>query len=118
MRAYVERMMRGASVPVTAGVVGGRYAFGAFPGEFFVEHQLELTRRSPLPATMFFGYADGYAGYFPTIQAAAEGGYGAGYSTAVEVGAGERMVDYAVISILGALGKLTPLPTPEAPDYP
>jgi hypothetical protein len=124
IRAYVERMMRGASVPVTAAVVGGRCAacgqcaFCGFPGEFFVEHQLELARRSPLPATMFFGYADGYAGYFPTIAAAAEGGYGAGYSTSVEVGAGERMVDYAVISILKALGKLTPLPTPEVPDYP
>lgn len=118
VRAFVTRMTEGASVPVTTAVLGGRYAFCAFPGEFFVEHQLELARRSPLAATMFFGYADGMAGYFPTIQAAVEGGYGAGYSTFVEVGAGERMVDHAVISVLQAIGKLQPIPSEEAPDYP
>ncbi|UCH33604.1 MAG: neutral/alkaline non-lysosomal ceramidase N-terminal domain-containing protein [Armatimonadota bacterium] len=118
VRAYVERMAKGASVPATVAVLGDRYALCGFPGEFFVEHQLELTRRSPLAATMFFGYADGMAGYFPTIQAAVEGGYGAGYSTFVEVGAGERMVDAAVISILGAIGKLRPVPSEEVPDYP
>jgi putative sterol carrier protein len=118
VRAYVERMTKGISVPATTAVVGGRYALCAFPGEFFVEHQLNLTRRSPLAATMFIGYADGMAGYFPTIQAATEGGYGAGYSTFVEVGAGERLVDHAIISILKAIGKLQPVPSQEVPDYP
>jgi hypothetical protein len=118
VRQYIERMTKGASVPATAAVLGGAYAFCGFPGEFFVQHQLNLAQRSPLPATMFFGYADGYAGYFPTIQAAVEGGYGAAYSTSVEVGAGERLVDYAVISILKAIGKLKPAPSEEVPDYP
>jgi len=118
VRQYIERMTKGASVPATAAVLGGAYAFCGFPGEFFVQHQLDLARRSPLAATMFFGYADGYAGYFPTIQAAVEGGYGAAYSTSVEVGSGERLVDYAVISILKATGKLKPVPSEEAPDYP
>jgi neutral ceramidase len=118
VRAYIERMTKGISVPATAAVIGDRYAFCAFPGEFFVEHQLNLARRSPLAATMFIGYADGMAGYFPTIQAAVEGGYGAGYSTFVEVGAGERLVDYAVISMLKAIGKLQAVPGAEVPDYP
>ena len=118
VRQYIERMTKGASVPGSVAVVGGRYALCGFPGEFFVAHQLALTRRSPLAATMFLGYADGYAGYFPTVQAATEGGYGAGYSTSVEVGAGERMVDYAVISILKAVGRLKPVPSEEVPDYP
>ena len=118
VRAYIERMTKGITVPATAAVIGDRYAFCAFPGEFFVEHQLTLARRSPLAATMFIGYADGMAGYFPTIQAATEGGYGAGYSTFVEVGAGERLVDYAVVSMLKAIGKLQPVPSEEVPDYP
>ncbi len=118
VRAYIARMARGASVPVSAAVMGDTYALCGFPGEFFVDFQIDLARRSPLLATMFLGYADGYAGYFPTIKAAAEGGYGANYSTGVEVGAGEQMVDYAIISILEATGVLLPVPAGEAPDYP
>lgn len=118
VRGYVARMSSGATVPGTAAVVGGAYAFCGFPGEFFVDFQMDLARRSPLPAMMFLGYADGYAGYFPTIAAAARGGYGASYSTSVELGAGERMVDVAAISILEAMGRLRPVPDAEAPDYP
>jgi len=99
-------------------VLGAQYAFCGFPGEVFVDHQLNLARRSPLPATMFLGYADAYAGYFPTIETAVQGGYGADYSTSVEVGAGERLVDYQVISILKAVGKLNPVPSAPGKDYP
>ena len=44
--------------------------------------------------------------YFPTIEAASEGGYGAdpGVSFA-EIGAGERMMDRALINIYLLLGK-------------
>jgi hypothetical protein len=84
------------------------------PGEVFIDHQLNLKDRSPLPHTFLFGYTfsgEGeIAGYVPTIQAAAEGGYGASYRTRVEVGAGERMVDRAVIWIHQQLDQLRGLP--------
>jgi hypothetical protein len=57
------------------------------------------------------GYADGYYGYFPTIRAAVRGGYGgASAATWVEVGAGERMVDDAVIQTYRMLGRLEDAP--------
>jgi hypothetical protein len=46
----------------------------------------------------------------------AEGGHGAGSQTFVEVGAGERMVDRAVINLLTFAGKLKsgiPIPPSE-----
>jgi hypothetical protein len=49
---------------------------------------------------MFFGYCNGYHQYFPTIEAAAEGGYGADPLLApAELGAGERMMDLGLIAI-------------------
>jgi neutral ceramidase len=118
VKMYVERLTKGASVRAATAVLGGQYAFCGFPGEVFVSHQLDLARRSPLPATMFLGYADDYAGYFPTIETAAQGGYGADYSTSVEVGAGERLVDYHVIAIHTAIGRLKPVPGAPVADYP
>jgi hypothetical protein len=61
------------------------------PGEPFVAFQLRLAGESPIPNAWLFGCADGYFGYFPTIRAVTEGGYGAqGCETCVEVGAGGR----------------------------
>lgn len=46
-----------------------------------------------------------------TIRAAAEGGYGGADSdTYIAVGAGERMVDQAVMRIYDMLGRLTDKP--------
>ena len=57
------------------------------------------------------GYTNGYHGYFPTIPAAIKGGYGAASaSTWVEVGAGERILDRAVVRINEMLGRLSDLP--------
>ena len=46
-------------------------------GEFFSNHSKRLKERSYVPHTLFFGYCDGHSMYFPTIEAASEGGYGA-----------------------------------------
>ena len=55
----------------------------------------------------FFGYCNGYHQYFPTIEAAAEGGYGADNAVApVEVGAGEQVMNAALIWIYEMLGKI------------
>lgn len=116
--AYMSRFALPMDVTSTTIVLNERIACVGFPGEFFVGHQLALRKASPAPHTFFIGYADGYAAYFPTLRAAAEGGYGAGYQTFVEVGAGERMVNQAVVNIYELLGQLGKAPDPEVADYP
>ncbi len=81
-----------------------------FPGEPFVDFQMNWRDRCPARSAFLLGYTNGYYGYFPTIRSASLGGYGAASaSTWVEAGAGERVVDRAVVNtyeMLGALGDL------------
>jgi neutral ceramidase len=101
-------------LPVTTLLLNHELVFVTMPGEPFVEFQMNLRARSPLPNTYLLGYADGVFGYFPTIAAALRGGYGANStSTQVEVGTGERLVDIGLISLYDLLGKL-----PERPAVP
>ena len=81
--------------------LGRHLAFLNLPGEPFVELQLELKRRSPLPHTFLLGYTNGYAGYFPTLQASREGGYGAnsGLTMHVEAGVGEAIMEEALAAL-------------------
>ena len=96
---------------VTAMIINKQIAILAVPGEPFVELQESWRARCPVATTLFFGYSNGYHGYFPTITAASRGGYGAASaSTWVEVGAGERMVDWALIQTYQMLGKYSALP--------
>jgi len=81
------------------------------PGEPFIEFQMNWRDRCPVPAAFLLGYTNGYFGYFPTIAAAARGGYGAASASAwVEPGVGERIVDRAVVKIQEMLGQMTDLP--------
>lgn len=92
---------------VTTVLLNKRIALIGMPGEPFVNFQINWRDRCPVPDAFFLGYANGYFDYFPTIDAAAQGGYGAADSnTYVEVGAGERMVRQALIRIYEMLGKL------------
>ncbi len=69
-------------------------------GEFFCEHSLRLKERARDTDVFFFGYCNGHHMYFPTIEAAAEGGYGADSAVSwVSPGAGESMMDTALINI-------------------
>ncbi|HUQ90105.1 MAG TPA: neutral/alkaline non-lysosomal ceramidase N-terminal domain-containing protein [Bryobacteraceae bacterium] len=101
------------TLPVTTLIIGGEYAFVTMPGEPFVEFQMQLRARSPLPFTFLLGYTNGGYLYFPTIAAAARGGYGASSATYVEVGAGERMMYTGLRSIYELLGKLREKPAQE-----
>ncbi len=86
-------------------------AFVGFPGEPFVEFQMQLRAKSPVPASFLLGYTNGYFAYFPTIAAAARGGYGANSTVnPTEVGTGERMLNRGLISIYELLGMLTTTP--------
>ena len=87
-------------------MLGKEIAWAGFPGEFFDDFQVDLRRRSPVANTFFVGYCNGMYSYFPTIEAAAEGGYGASYGLLAETGTGEQMVDKAVIGLYQLLEKL------------
>ena len=77
------------------------------PGEPFVDFQINWRQRCPVRHAFFLGYTNGYIGYLPTIRMASLGGYGAASSsTWVEVGAGERIVDRAVVHVYEMLGRL------------
>jgi neutral ceramidase len=91
--------------------IGDRLAFVNLPGEPFVELQLDLKARSPLPFTFLIGYANGYAGYFPTLKANREGGYGAnsGGTMHLEAAAGEVMVARALEELTASFWE-QPLP--------
>jgi len=96
---------------VTAVLLNHRIAIATFPGEPFVDFQKNWRDRCPTPVALLFGYTNGYHGYFPTISATSHGGYGAASaSTWVEPGAGERIVDWAVVKTYEMLGKLSDLP--------
>jgi neutral ceramidase len=96
---------------VTTLLLDKQIAFMAMPGEPFVNFQINWRDRCPLQDAFLLGYANGYYDYFPTIEAAAEGGYGAGDSnTYVEVGAGERMLRQGLARVYEFLGRLTDAP--------
>jgi hypothetical protein len=92
-------------------LINKRIALMTMPGEPFVEFQIDWRNRCPVRDAFFMGYANGSFGYFPTIQAASLGGYGAANTaTFVEPGAGERMVDHARVRLYEMLGKLSDMP--------
>ena len=109
-RDYLERFEREGEAEVALLMVGPDLALASFPGEFFVEHGLRLKQESLVENTLFVGYSNGHLGYFPTIRAAGEGGYGADSSTIVEVGAGERLVDRALVGLGYLSGRLRRAP--------
>lgn len=94
-----ERSVLKYDAEVNTVVIGSDIALASFPGEFFVQHGLRLKEASRVKNTFFVGYSNGRLRYFPTIQAVTEGGYGAASATIVEVGAGEHLVNRALINI-------------------
>jgi neutral ceramidase len=95
---YQGEYREGVRPHLSVALLDGSVGFVGVSGEFFCGHSLNLKRRARLQHLFFLGYCNDYQQYFPTIEAAAEGGYGAaaGVSTA-EVGAGERMMDRALL---------------------
>jgi hypothetical protein len=98
-------------LPVATVLINKRIAMMTMPGEPFVDFQMTWRDRCPAPDAFFLGYANGYYGYFPTLKAASEGGYGtASATTWIEVGAGEQMVDHALMRTYEMLGRLVDTP--------
>ena len=97
------------AVEVDTLVIGTNFALATIPGEPFVELGLDLKSRSPLAATWVVANANDYVGYLPTIQATTEGGYGATSGTQLEVGAGEKLIHAAVVSLHHQTSLVKPL---------
>lgn len=110
--AAFEREYRDGVRPhLTTALLDDRIAFVGVSGEFFCGHALSLKRRVRLEHVFFLGYCNDYHQYFPTIEGAAEGGYGADPGvSAAEVGAGERMIDRALLNLYSMRGRRPNLP--------
>lgn len=85
---------------LTTALINGELALVGGSGEFFCSHSIRLKERSRAAETLFLGYCNGHNMYFPTVEAAAEGGYGADATVSwVELGAGELMMNKALENI-------------------
>jgi neutral ceramidase len=110
--AFYEREYReGVRPHLTVALLDGRIGFVGVSGEFFCGHALSLKRRARLDQLFFLGYCNDYQQYFPTIEAASEGGYGTlPPVSSAEIGAGEKIIDRALIHLYQMRGKLPERP--------
>jgi neutral ceramidase len=107
---YDREYAEGVRPHLTIALLDGKIGFVGVSGEFFCGHSLSLKQRARQEHVLFLGYCNDYQQYFPTIQAAAEGGYGADATvSAAEVGAGELMMNCALINLYKMRGKLADL---------
>jgi hypothetical protein len=104
---FVDEYEEGIRPRLTVALINQEIALVAGSGEFFCQHAIRLRERARVKQLIFCGYANGYHQYFPTIEAAAEGGYGADTTVApAEVGAGEAMMNAALLWIYQMRKKL------------
>jgi hypothetical protein len=103
---FVREFEGGMKPELTTVLLNHELAIVGVPGEPFCQHAVRLRERAYLPHVLVFGYCNGHLLYFPTIEAVSEGGYGADARVSpVEVGAGEAMMNRALINIYRMLGK-------------
>ena len=104
---FVDEYADGIRPRLTVALLNGEIAFVGGSGEFFCQHAIRLRERAQVKQLFFFGYNNGYHQYFPTIEAAAQGGYGADSQVApAEVGAGEKLMNTALTWLFEMQGKL------------
>jgi len=107
---YDREYQEGVRPHLTTALLDGKIGIVGVSGEFFCGHSLSLKKRARLQHLLFLGYCNDYHQYFPTIEAASEGGYGADATvSAAEVGAGELMMNRALIHLYQMRGKLADL---------
>jgi neutral ceramidase len=106
VRNYTQEFAGGIEPELTTVLLNGDLALVGGSGEFFCNHSNRLRQRAYVHDTLFFGYCNGHHMYFPTIEAASEGGYGGDAAVSpVQIGAGEQMMNQALINIYTMLGK-------------
>jgi hypothetical protein len=106
---FIDEYADGVRPRLTVALLNGEIALVGVSGEFFANHSIRLKERARIKQVLFFGYCNGYHQYFPTIEAVAEGGYGADQAVSpVAVGAGEELMNTALIWIYEMLGQIRP----------
>lgn len=104
---FTDEYAEGIRPRLTVALLNGELALVGASGEFFCNHSVRLKERARVKQLFFFGYCNGYHQYFPTIEAVAEGGYGADATVSpVEVGAGEKIMNTALTWIYQMQGKI------------
>jgi hypothetical protein len=104
---FADEYAEGVRPRLTVAILNGDVALVGVSGEFFSNHSIRLKERARMKHLFFFGYCNGYHQYFPTIEAVAEGGYGADNGVSpVAVGSGEQMMNTALIWIYQMLGQI------------
>ncbi|GMW01342.1 MAG: hypothetical protein AMXMBFR84_24790 [Candidatus Hydrogenedentota bacterium] len=109
---FVEAFMvelRGETIrPVlSTALINREIYFVGVSGEFFSSHSVRLKQRIRGAQVVFQGYCNGHHLYFPTIEQAAQGGYGADATVSwVPLGMGEEMMNQAVIDYYTMRGEL------------
>jgi hypothetical protein len=107
VRNYQDEYAGGVRPRLSVALLNGDIAMVAVSGEFFSNHAVRLKERARMKHLFFFGYCNGYHQYFPTIEAAAEGGYGADPAVApAAVGAGEEMMNKALLWLYQMQGRI------------
>jgi hypothetical protein len=104
---YEREYKEGVRPQLTVALLDGKLGLVGISGEPFCGHALSLRRRARLDHVLLCGYCNDYQQYFPTIEATAEGGYGTTPPVNLaEIGAGERMIDRALIALYRMRGLL------------
>jgi hypothetical protein len=104
---YVDEYADGVRPRLTVALLNREIVLTGASGEFFSNHSIRLKERARVKQLFFFGYCNGYHQYFPTIEAVAEGGYGADKQLSpAAVGAGEELMNNALIWLYQMLGRI------------
>lgn len=102
---FIDEYAGGIRPRLTVALINDEIAIVGVSGEFFSSHAVRLRERARVRQLFFVGYCNGYHQYFPTIEAAAEGGYGADNQVApAAVGAGEELMNTALKWIYQLVG--------------
>ena len=84
-------------------LINNEIGIATLPGEPFHKFGKDLRRLSNLQHMYLFGYCSNadyeWPAYLPDLVSAARGGYGASENTNAEVGAGERLINTAVVQL-------------------
>jgi len=116
--ARIEKRQRDLNLPLSIVLITPEIGFVGLPGEFFFEFQSQLRAQAPVDFLFVTGYTNESHGYFPTVQAAAAGGYGANDEAVyTAAGAGEHLVVEALVGLNEMLGKLRDVPSSGDFDY-
>ena len=104
---FADEYVEGVRPRLTVAWLNGDIALVGVSGEFFSNHSIRLKERARVKNLFFFGYCNGYHQYFPTVEAVAEGGYGADSPVSpAAVGAGEQVMNTALLWLYQMRGKL------------